>query len=94
MIPAFLAGVLLGVVVGTFVVGGFVAGMGLHIAVVAGATGAGAFVAGLVLGMTTRPKQEPIRLTGRIFEFPQGPIMVEVALKRASSLIPARVTRE
>lgn len=93
MLPAFLGGLALGLVVGTFVIGGIIAGVGLNTVVVAGATGAGAFIAGLVLGMTSRPKQEPVRLTGRVFEFPQGPVMVEVALKRASSIIPTKVTQ-
>lgn len=48
---------------------------------------------GILLGRATAPKTQQVRLTGRVFEFPQGPVMLEVALRRAGSLIPAKVTR-
>jgi len=52
------------------------------------------FVAGILLGRKTTPKPHEIKLTGRVFEFPQGSVMVEVALRRAKSIIPVRVTQE
>lgn len=51
------------------------------------------FVAGILLGRKTSPKPQEIRLTGRVFEFPQGSVMVEVALRRMKSILPTRVTR-
>lgn len=48
-------------------------------------------VAGILLGKSTAKPQE-MRLTGRVFEFPQGSVMVEVALKRLGSILPTRVT--
>jgi len=55
------------------------------------AVGMLAFVAGALLGR--RASRQEIRLSGRVFEFPQGFVMVEVALRRARSIIPVRVTQ-
>ena len=48
------------------------------------------FPAGLAIGLMLRPPQRSIPLTGRVFSFPQAPVMLEIAAKRAGSLIPAR----
>ncbi|MBW2674862.1 MAG: hypothetical protein JRD89_15850 [Deltaproteobacteria bacterium] len=40
-----------------------------------------------MIGRRTSPKIEPVKFSGRVFEFPQGPIMVEAALRRMGSVI-------
>jgi len=87
-----LAGFVLGVVVGIFVVGIPVIGLSpmVIIIIVSSAT----FFAGIVLGRAFAPKSSAMRLTGRIFEFPQGPVMVEVSLRRMKSILPTEVTQE
>lgn len=47
------------------------------------------FVAGLLLGRRWKPTQQEVRFTGRVFEFPQGSAMVEVALRRMRSVLPS-----
>jgi len=42
--------------------------------------------------LVAREKREELKLVGRVFEFPQAPIMVEIALKRYGSIIPRRMT--
>ena len=51
-------------------------------------------VGGILLGRRVAPKTKEMRLTGRVFDFPQGSVMVEVALRRAKSIIPVRVTQK
>ena len=52
------------------------------------------FLGGMLLGRKSAPRVHEMRLTGRVFDFPQGSVMVEVALRRARSIIPVRVTQE
>ena len=89
-----LGGFVLGLVVGVLVAGPAVAGLAVASPVLfaAGAAAAG-FAAGLLLGRRSSPRPREVRLTGRVFEFPQGPVMVEVALRRMGSVLPTRVTR-
>jgi len=54
--------------------------------------GALLFVGGLLVGIKTSPKPQEMKLTGRVFDFPQGSIMVEVALRRMRSILPTKVT--
>jgi len=51
------------------------------------------FVGGLVLGRRASPKPQKVRLTGRVFDFPQGAVMVETALRRVKSILPTKVVR-
>jgi len=55
---------------------------------------AGALFVLAVLGgmLLAREKREELKLVGRVFEFPQAPIMIEVALRRSGSIIPRRMT--
>jgi len=80
-------------------------GLGIIVCVIAGYIGhsaalaAGlAFVVGFPLGLGIaqlfKPKQRSIPLVGRVFSFPQAPVFLEVAAKRAKTLIPARITSE
>ena len=47
------------------------------------------FVAGMVVGRKTKKlPRAGIPLRGRFFDYPQGAVIVETALKRAGSLIP------
>jgi len=48
------------------------------------------FPTGLGLGRLFSPPQRKIPMVGRVFSFPQAPVMLEIAAKRAGSLIPAR----
>jgi len=51
------------------------------------------FVLSLLGGMlVAREKREELKLVGRVFEFPQAPVMVEIALKRYGAIIPRRMT--
>jgi len=89
-----VGGFLIGVLVGIFVFSGPVmVAAGCNALVFALAMASIAFVAGLMLGRRASPKPQPIRLTGRVFEFPQGMVMVEVALKRLKSILPTKVTQ-
>jgi len=54
--------------------------------------GALLFIGGLLLGKKMTPKPQEMRLTGRVFDYPQGSIMIEVALKRMRSILPTKVT--
>jgi len=54
---------------------------------------AGIYLMALLGGIiAAREKREEVKLTGRVFEFPQAPIMVEMALRRYGSIIPRRMT--
>jgi len=54
---------------------------------------AGIYLMALLGGIiAARGKREEVKLTGRVFEFPQAPIMVEMALRRYGSIIPRRMT--
>ena len=89
----FLGGTLVGIVLGIFVVSKpFIALAGAYPWFLALGTSILAFFGGTLIARKTT-KVQPIRFSGRIFEFPQAPIMVEVALRRMESVIPARVTR-
>jgi len=88
-----LGGLLIGIVLGIFVVSKpFIALAGAYPWFLALGTSILAFFGGTLIARKTT-KVQPIRFSGRIFEFPQAPIMVEVALRRMESVIPARVTR-
>jgi len=88
----FVGGILLGVVVGVFLVSAPVieVALSMPIAFVIGLV-AVVFLAGLLVGRKSSPKPEEVRMTGRVFEFPQGPLMVEVALRRMGSVLPTKV---
>jgi len=86
----FVAGLVLGLSVGVAL-----AITALHVTVqyywiIAAGVSALMFIAGAVV---ERRRRREIRLTGRVFEFPQGPVMVEIALRRMSSILPAKVTQ-
>lgn|GEM_PF-6062553 len=51
------------------------------------------FMGGVLFGRRVSSKTQEVRLTGRVFDFPQGSVMVEVALRRIKSIIPVRVTQ-
>jgi len=88
-----LGGILIGIVLGIFVVSKpLIALAGTYPWFLALGTSIFAFFGGTLIARKTT-KVQPIRFSGRIFEFPQAPIMVEVALRRMESVIPARVTR-
>ena len=40
-----------------------------------------------------RPKAPEIRLTGRVFAFPQAPVQIEASLRRMGSILPIRGVR-
>jgi len=40
-----------------------------------------------------RPKAPEIKLTGRIFAFPQAPVQIEASLRRMGSILPVRGVR-
>jgi len=88
----FVGGILLGVVAGVFLVSApaVEVALSMPIAFVIGLV-AVVFLAGLLVGRKSSPKPEEVRMTGRVFEFPQGPLMVEVALKRMGSVLPTKV---
>jgi len=87
----FLGGLVVGVAIGMLVLSGAVAGYPLVLTIGVSVL---MFVGGLLLGRKSSPKPQPMRLTGRVFDFPQGFVMVEAALRRAKSIIPAKVTEE
>jgi len=91
----FLGGLMVGVAIGMLALSGFAAraaaGYPLFFTIgVAVMT----FIGGVLLGRRAAPKTQEVRLAGRVFDFPQGSVMVEVALRRAKSMIPVRVTQE
>lgn len=88
----FAGGILLGAVAGVFLVSApaLEVAVGMPIVFIVGVAVV-TFVAGLLVGRKTSPKPEEVRMTGRVFEFPQGPLMVEVALKRMGSILPTKV---
>ena len=89
-----LGGFLIGVIVGIFVVGGPAAAVAASEPLIfAIAVASLAFLAGALLGRRTSPKPKEMKLTGRVFEFPQGTVMVEVALRRLKSILPTKVTQ-
>jgi len=51
------------------------------------------FAGGVLLGRRAAPRAKEMRLTGRVFDFPQGVVMVETALRRVKSIIPVKVTQ-
>ena len=90
----FLGGLVVGVGIGMVVLSGTVASLaGYPLAITIGVS-AFMFVGGIFLGRKASPKVQPMRLTGRVFDFPQGFVAVEVALRRAKSMIPVKVTEE
>ncbi len=90
---ALFGGLLLGLAIGIFIVGApliaTLAGVPLllviGIAIIA-------FVGGLLIGRLGTKEQaiQPPRFGGRVFEFPQGPLLVEIALKRAGYVVKRR----
>jgi len=89
-----LGGFLIGILVGIFVVGGpAAAAIASEPLVFAIAAASLAFVAGILFGRRSSPKPKEMKLTGRVFEFPQGAVMVEVALRRLKAVLPTKVTR-
>ena len=90
-----VGGFIIGLVVGMFVLSGpAISAASSFPAFFTIGTAILTFVAGILLGRKTTSKSHEIKLTGRVFEFPQGSVMVEVALRRAKSIIPVRVTQE
>jgi len=90
-----LGGFIVGLVVGMFIFSGPAMSVaGTSPILFAVGVAALTFVAGVLLGRKTSPKPHEIKLTGRVFEFPQGSVMVEVALKRMKSILPTKVTQE
>jgi len=89
----FLGGLTVGVAIGMLLLSGFAAqaATGYPLIFTVGIA-VMTFVGGVLLGRRAAPKTKEVRLTGRVFEFPQGPVMVEVALKRAKSMLPTKVT--
>lgn len=87
----FIGGLITGFAFGLIVPAGFMAnvllGYPVFFTIVASVV---TFIGGVLAGARVSPKTQPVRMTGRVFEFPQGPIMVEVALRRAKSIIPGR----
>ena len=83
-----VGGFLIGLVVGALVFGWIITHKSpLVLLGIAGL----AFVAGLLIGKGTAKPRE-MHLTGRVFEFPQGAVLLEVALKRLGSILPTKVT--
>lgn len=91
----FLGGLLVGLVIGSLVFSYIVVEVatGMPVALIIGVSML-TFIAGVLVGGRRQEKTKEIRLTGRVFDFPQGPVMVEVALKRMGSIIPVKVTQE
>lgn len=89
MLQYFVGGVALGVVLGVLVGGvllpteavAFLGGVATVLGVVALA-----FVGGLFLG-SRRPPRPQVRFSGRVFDFPQAPAVVEIALKRMKAVV-------
>ena len=77
----FIAGFIVGLVIGIFVVGARVAGIGTII--VAPITMIIGFIVGYAVKKRGRVPSAPITFTGRVFEFPQAPILIEASLRRA-----------
>ena len=89
-----IGGFIIGLVVGMFILSGpAMTVVGTSPMLFAVGVAALTFVAGILLGRKTTPKPQEIKLTGRVFEFPQGTAMVEVALRRMKSILPTRVTQ-
>ncbi|MHC1627559.1 MAG: hypothetical protein ACXQTI_01845 [Candidatus Nezhaarchaeales archaeon] len=89
-----IGGFIIGLLVGIFVVGGpATAALATEPLIFAIAASSMAFLAGVLLGRRTSPKPKEMKLTGRVFEFPQGTVMVEVALRRLKSILPTKVTQ-
>lgn len=86
----FVGGVLIGIVIGVFILsnaiiaiaGTFPVFVNVVVAVLA-------FFGGIFVSRKTE-KQEQIRFSGRVFEFPQAPVVVEIALRRLGSMVPTR----
>ena len=83
-----LGGILLGIVFGVFLVSkSIIAVAGTYPWIVAILSSVLMFFGGVLISRKTS-KTEPIRFSGRVFEFPQAPIMIEVALTRMGALVP------
>jgi len=83
----FLSGLILGELIGIFVMAGPTIQFAFSCPILfLVAICVFSFIGGLLLGVATRPKSKKLPLAGRVFEFPQGPLMVEIALKRMKSL--------
>ena len=91
----FLGGLMAGVAVGMLLLPEFMAQVASDhpLFFIVGLT-ATMFVAGVSLGRKSSPKPREMKLTGRVFDFPQGSVMVEVALRRMKSILPTKVTQE
>ena len=89
----FLGGLVVGAVVGVLFLSGFAleVATGYPFPFIAGIVVL-TFLGGAMVGWRVSPKPREPRLTGRVFDFPQGLVMVEIALKRAKSIIPVKVT--
>ena len=86
----FVGGIVLGVVLGVLVGGALlsidaIASLG-GVATILGAV-ALAFVGGLFLGSFRQQPKPRVRLSGRVFDFPQAPAMVEIALRRMRAIV-------
>ena len=90
LVPAFLAGFASGLAFGLLLLEPVQAALGFPQPFAAGVAAA-VFAGGLLLGRGLAPKPREVRLTGRVFDFPQGPVMVEAALRRAKSILPTKV---
>jgi len=92
-VVAFVAGELIGVAVGVLATSWFTHVIEAQPLVFTTAIAALVGVGGFLAGRRSTPKHE-MRLTGRVFDFPQGSVMVEVALRRMRSILPTKVTEE
>lgn len=89
----FLGGILVGAAIGMLVLPPVTLQLSTNFLILTIATSILTFVGGILLGGHIMPKKE-MKLTGRVFEFPQAPIMIEIALKRAKSILATKVTEE
>jgi len=90
VIQYFALGIVLGVLVGVLVGGALlsvetIAMLG-GVTVVLGVVML-AFLGGLFIGLSRRPPRPQIRISGRMFDFPQAPAMVEIALRRMRAIV-------
>jgi len=94
-VALFLAGFTVGFAVNMLLLSEFTAQIatGYPLFFMAGLAAA-MFASGMLLGRKIAPKSQEMRLTGRVFDFPQGSVMVEVALRRMRSILPTKVTQE
>lgn len=90
MIQYFAVGIALGVVVGILVGGALLTVEAVSmiggVTVVLGVVVL-AFLGGLFIGLSRKPPRPRVRLSGRVFDFPQAPAMVEIALRRMRAIV-------